>query len=44
MPTLAEDIQLFLKLHHRAHELTEAERAQYEALRERVREALTAAR
>jgi hypothetical protein len=40
MPTLAEDIQKFLALHHRAPFLTEAERAQYEALRERVRAAL----
>lgn len=44
MHTLAEDIQLFLKLHHRSHELTEAERAQYEALRERVQAALTVSR
>ena len=40
MSTLTEDIQTFLKLHHRVARLTEPERVQYEALRLRVQAAL----
>lgn len=38
--TLAEDIQLFLSLHHRADELSAEERVTYDDLRVRVAAAL----
>ncbi len=40
MSTLTDDIKTFLALHHRATELSTAERDRYEALRVRVQAAL----